>query len=166
MHIIIQSSILSLEKSVKLLNVLTDDILTNTSVSPYYSSIGSHLRHIYDIYDCIINGLDYKYVDLTQRTRDLQIESCTEIALKKVNDLIEKLKLLSSLGRKIIVNDDLGLGHVKVEYTLGSILAQANSHAIHHYAIINYILDRLEVSFDDEDFGFNPTTPKLKTNLN
>ena len=58
------------------------------------------------------------------------------------------------------------MGKVEITYTLGAILAQANSHAIHHYAIINYILDSLGITIDDETFGYNPTTPKQEINLN
>ena len=59
------------------------------------------------------------------------------------------------------VIDDLGMGKVKIKYNYASLLAQSNSHTIHHYAIINYILNQLKISIDDSNFGFNPTTPKL-----
>jgi hypothetical protein len=65
-----------------------------------------------------------------------------------------------------LVTDDLGLGKVDVEYTYPSLLAQANSHAIHHYAIINYILNRLEITIMDESFDYIPTTPKPEANFN
>ena len=72
----------------------------------------------------------------------------------------------TTFNETYVVIDDLGLGEVNIKYTLGAILAQANSHAIHHYAIINYILDRLGITIEDDTFGFNPTTPKTETNLN
>jgi hypothetical protein len=46
---------------------------------------------------------------------------------------------------------------------LGALFAQANSHTIHHYAIINYIFEKLGIVLNDEDFGYNPTTPKETT---
>ena len=52
-----------------------------------------------------------------------------------------------------------------MNYTFSALLAQANSHTIHHYAIINYILNSLNIEMTDEDFGYNPTTPK-KASLN
>ena len=159
MHIIIKASIKSLEKSIKLLSLLSDDKLSNSSVSPYYSSIGSHLRHILDFYNCIISGYQNNYVDLTDRKRDQRIENNCHYALGYTQDIILELKGIN-LNQKVIVNDDLGLGYVQIEYSIASLLAQANSHTIHHYAIINYILDRLGIKFEDEDFGFNPTTPK------
>ncbi len=54
----------------------------------------------------------------------------------------------------------LGLGKIEMTYTYDALFSQANSHTIHHYAIINYILDGLKIAFDDADFGYNSTTPK------
>ena len=168
MNIIIESSINTLNKSKKLLESLSNDDLSNCTVSPYYSCVGSHIRHILDFYDCIFNGLEINDIDLINRNRDERIHSDCEYALSNVNRIIVKLEDTNVvyLNKTYLVNDNLGLGEVKIEYTLGAILAQANSHAIHHYAIINYILDRLGLTIEDSTFGFNPTTPKPETNLN
>ena len=50
--------------------------------------------------------------------------------------------------------------NTNLKYNFIALLAQANSHTIHHYAIINYILDRLHIEMKDDSFGYNPTTPK------
>ena len=69
-----------------------------------------------------------------------------------------------TINRIVLVTDDLGLGKVEIEYTFSSLLAQANSHAIHHYAIINYILNGLKINITDDNFGYNPTTPRQVVN--
>ena len=51
MNLIIASTLKTLQKTNSLLFNLTDEQLSDASVSPYYSSIGSHLRHILDFYD-------------------------------------------------------------------------------------------------------------------
>lgn len=163
MDIIIESTLNTLQKSNYLLNNLDDDILSNTSVSPYNSSIGSHLRHILDFYDCILN-IKKGCVDLTARKRDKKIETCCDSAKGYLQSLINRLSNLDeNLDKTVCVIDDLGLGKIEIPYTLAALLAQANSHTIHHYAIINYILDRLGIIVDDNDFGYNPTTPKEAT---
>lgn len=168
MNIIIQSSIYTLSKSKQLLCSLSNEDLSNHSVSPYYSCIGSHVRHILDFYDCIIEGIDERTIDLTNRKRDERMHSDCNYTLSHVERIIDALKKFDNyrFTQDYKVSDDLGLGKVEIKYTLGAILAQANSHAIHHYAIINYILDRLGISIIDETFGFNPTTPKPEANLN
>lgn len=165
MHILIRSTIHTLEKTKKLLNQINNSHLCDKTIAPYYSSVGSHIRHILDFYECILNEEDS--FDLTCRKRDTEIETDCERALVYLNQLENKLKEVdqSRINRLIDVVDDLGLGKIKVSYTFGALLAQANSHTIHHYAIINYILEGLDLRLNDNDFGYNPTTPK-SINLN
>ena len=168
MNIIIQSSIHTLSKSKSLLSILSNQDLCNVSVPPYNSCIGSHIRHILDFYDCILEGYSSGYIDLTDRTRDIRMHEDCSYAFENVERIINSLSQLTQISPNstITVSDDLGLGKVDIEYTFGAILAQANSHAIHHYAIINYILESLKISIKDDTFGYNPTTPKPVINLN
>lgn len=164
MNIIIKSTINTLLKSKLLLSFLTDKQLSDETVSPYYSSIGSHIRHILDFYDCVLNA-KHNSVDLTERKRNRNVEISCESAIYYLNDIINKLTEINFKKDELfLVNDDLGLGKVDISYTFSGLLAQANSHTIHHYAIISYILAGLNLSFDDETFGYNPTTPaKIKS---
>ena len=161
MDIIIQSSLKTLRKTKSLLDKLEDDTLCDTSISPYNSSIGTHIRHILDFYDCIFNLNSHNIIDLTSRSRSKDVESKCCCAENYLNSIVEKLSS-SNLNMNDTVNviDDLGLGKTEIKYTIGAVFSQANSHTIHHYAIINYILDRLGIIVDDNDFGYNPTTPK------
>lgn len=161
MNIIKESSLKTLQKANLLLNKLSNADLCNASVPPYHSSIGSHVRHILDFYDCIFNINDENTIDLTARCRNTDVETQCQSAITYLNTTLEKLKQFDIQAEtKVTVIDDLGLGKTEIAYTFGALLSQANSHTIHHYAIINYILDRLDIQFEDGDFGYNPTTPK------
>ena len=161
MNSIILATLNTLEKSRNLLSILTDEELSNNSIPPYYSSIGSHIRHIYDFYDCSLNIDSDTKVDLTARKRIESIERCCDTAIYHLDGLIGRLKMMETVKYdNLVVIDDLGFGKVEIPYTFSALLAQANSHTIHHYAIINYILDRLGIVIKDADFGYNPTTPK------
>ena len=77
----------------------------------------------------------------------------------------ETIKRLRSLESKdfntiVKVTDDLGLGIISANYTLAGILIQAHSHAIHHFASVGYVISQLGIKLPDDDFGFNPSTPK------
>jgi hypothetical protein len=160
MRSIIGSTINTLRKTNILLDELSNEQLSNCSVPPYYSSIGSHIRHILDFYDCILS-IEEDIVDLTNRKRDESVERYTESANIYLESVIERIKDIPlELNKEINVIDDLGMGKIEIKYTFSSLLAQANSHTIHHYAIINYILNGLNLEFKDEQFGLNPTTPK------
>lgn len=162
MDIIIQSTLKTLQKSKNLLDCLQDDAFCNTSLAPYYSSIGTHIRHILDFYDCIFNLDADNIIDLTARNRNKHIESKCNSAKNYLNTIINTLSNTDfNMDKTVNVIDDLGSGKLEIKYTLGAVFAQANSHTIHHYAIINYILEGLKIPFNDADFGINPTTPKL-----
>ena len=164
MHIIIESTLKTLEKSKSLLDSLNDSLLCDASVSPYYSSIGSHIRHILDFYECIFNINSNNQIDLTARNRNKHVESECESAKEYLYSIIENLKTFDkSMNATVVVLDDLGLGKLEMPYTYSALFSQANSHTIHHYAIINYILSGLNVTLKDSNFGYNPTTPKVQT---
>jgi len=166
MNNIIQSNLQNLNKSKYILTNLSDTDLCDTSISPYYSSIGSHIRHILDFYDCVLNLDEENRIDLTARSRNKDVESCCDNALQYLNSIVERLENVDFENSKnVAVIDDLGLGKTEIPYTIGAVFAQANSHTIHHFAIINYIFDRLGITLNDSDFGYNPTTPK-ETSLN
>jgi len=161
--IVIDSLLNTLYKSKNILTELNDISYCCKAISPYYSSIGSHIRHILDFYNCIFKGLEGKHIDLTLRERSQMIESDCNCAISEINVVATKLKKLTDADLTLLLNveDNLGNGNVILPYTLGALLAQANSHTIHHYAIIGYIMDRLDVVIEDENFGYNPTTPKI-----
>ncbi|MBJ6368982.1 hypothetical protein [Snuella sedimenti] len=164
MNEIIGSTLKTLQKSKYLLERLTDSQLCDTSIAPYYSSIGTHLRHILDFYDCILNiNTDHK-IDLTARRRNKAVESSCDTAQEYLNAIVDAIKVADfNMDGNVRVLDDLGLGIIEITYTYGALFSQANSHTIHHYAIINYILKGLNIAFKDSDFGYNPTTPKQTT---
>ncbi|APY09833.1 hypothetical protein BWZ22_00590 [Seonamhaeicola sp. S2-3] len=160
MSIIKQSTLKTLQKSYALLSVLTDAQLCNVSVPPYHSSIGTHIRHILDFYNCIFNLNADNKIDLTDRGRNKEIETNCSCAQRYLEEIIKKLNSVNfKIKETVCVIDDLGMGKIEIPYTYGALLAHANSHTIHHYAIINYILNGLNIDFNDEDFGYNPTTP-------
>ena len=152
----------NLQRGIKLLNTIDESQYTDVSVAPYYSSIGIHMRHILDVFDCVFTGLESKNVDLSARKRNEFVEQKISLGLGYFNEIITNLEGLDAENLDVIVKvkDDLGLGFVTANYTLASILIQAHSHAIHHFASIGYIISQLDINLPDADFGYNPTTPR------
>ncbi|HBH91121.1 hypothetical protein [Ponticaulis sp.] len=145
-----------------LIGFISDDQFNDKTVPPYHSSIGCHMRHILDIFDCILTGLDAGKVDLTARTRNVQVETDRDVCHEYLEQVLSGLNDLRSadLERLIDVTDDLGLGAVTCKYTLGALLVQAHSHAIHHFAALGYINSCLGINMPAAEFGYNPTTPR------
>ena len=109
-----------------------------------------------------VAGLDSSSINLIYRKRNELAEKHTEHGIQYFYETIKRLKSLESKDYNTIVKvtDDLGLGIISANYTLAGILIQAHSHAIHHFASVGYVISQLGIKLPDDDFGFNPTTPK------
>ena len=129
----------NLRRGVRLLNSISDSQFSDTSVAPYHSSIGGHIRHILDIFDCIFDGLESKEINLAARKRNELAEIKTAVALDYFDRILINLKGLenTNLDQIIEVSDDLG--------SLG------------------YIICQLGIELPDDDFGYNPTTPRTES---
>ena len=155
----------NLGRGIQLLKCISDDEYSNTTIAPYYSSIGGHMRHILDVFDCVFEGLDSNEINLINRKRNELSENYTKNGIEYFERTLTTLQRLKveDFNRIIKVTDDLGLGIVSVNYTLSAILIQAHSHAIHHFASVGYIIFQLGIQLPDDKFGFNPTTPRVKS---
>tara|TARA_R110001583_G_scaffold145635_2_gene297619 strand:+ start:54603 stop:55097 length:495 start_codon:yes stop_codon:yes gene_type:complete len=154
----------NLFRGIKLLKLISDSEYSNSSIAPYYSSIGGHMRHILDVFDCIFDGLVTSEINLINRKRNELAEQYTKNGIEYFEDTLANLQNLKTedFNRIVKVTDDLGLGVISANYTLGAILIQAHSHAIHHFASVGYVISQLGIELPDNDFGFNPTTPRNK----
>ncbi|MBL4854901.1 MAG: hypothetical protein JKY25_11770 [Robiginitomaculum sp.] len=152
----------NLKSGIELLGSISEQQYRDTSVKPYHSSIGGHMRHILDIFDCVFCGLDRGHVDLTARTRNQLVERSPAMGIAYFETTLEKLRGLegADMEQLIDVSDDLGLGMVTAKYTLAAALIQAHSHAMHHFASLGYIVTNLGIDLPTDSFGFNPTTPR------
>ncbi|WP_299012326.1 DinB family protein [uncultured Polaribacter sp.] len=151
----------NLQKGVDLLKNITNAQYSDRSVAPYQSSIGCHMRHVLDVFSCFFNGLDKNHVDFSVRERNECAETQTEAGITYFKSIITNLEKISpqDFDKKIQVTDNLGLGNETVTYTIGAVLMQMQSHAIHHYATIGYLVHQLNITLPKNSFGYNPTTP-------
>jgi len=157
----VDSAICNLERARTLIGLLDAHSYSNSDAGPYYSSIGGHLRHVLDVFACIIQGMDSGTVDLTERRRGTTAETDPQAGLEYLNSVIRDLSQLESTdpSTPVVVVDDLGSGKTEIPSTVGAALCQAHSHAIHHFACIGYLLHLQGIALPDGRFGYNPTTP-------
>ena len=152
----------NLNRGINLLNSINDQEYANNSTAPYYSSIGIHMRHILDVFQCIFDGVESGQIDLSARQRNGLAETKVVIGLAYFDEILSLLNKVDEkdLDKLVEVKDDLGLGMITANYTIAAALIQAHSHAIHHFASIGYIISQMGINLPDGDFGYNPTTPR------
>lgn len=152
----------NLKQANELLAQIDTKTYVNESIGPFFSSIGSHLRHTLDFFNCLIDGLDGNKIDLTARKRDSTIATNKDAARVLIDNIQQTLFRFKDINTNYLVHvtDNLGQGNTEINYTLESLLSHANSHMIHHFAMIGYILHQLDIKHTIEGFGYNASTPQ------
>jgi hypothetical protein len=129
------------------------------------SSIGQHLRHILELYQCLLDGTATNEVNYDNRKRNLKLESDPAFALRTIEEISEKIFNLDSDRCLSLVGSFSASTEKKltIQTSIYRELAYNLEHSIHHQALIKIGLSALQLShLVDEDFGVAPATIKFK----
>ena len=149
-----------------------NDILVHLNDEQYHtplalfngSTIGKHIRHIYDFYNSVVLSKDKGELDYAHRDRDLEIEINTERAHFCFGCLIENINLLDEDAAIDVVTEfdlDESTLRKRVPSSIGRELMYAYDHAVHHLAIVKMGLRTAFPEFSlDENMGVAPSTIK------
>ncbi len=124
-------------------------------------TIGQHVRHILEFYQCLLSLAKDNCVDYDKRKRDLEIEQNLNYAVHQCQNIIEILEKHTT-NNIIEVNIDLPNNQqFKVESTFERELAYLLEHTIHHFAIIKIgVLHHFNYVIFPEGFGLAYSTQK------
>ena len=122
------------------------------------ASIGQHLRHVVEFYDCLLNGLSQEKINYEKRARSLELENNRKTAIKKISSIIEQLLSLGLNSRLYLEIEDTIIA-TSVERELYYNL----EHSIHHQALIKVGLKEQNIgNMVSADFGVAPSTLKYR----
>lgn len=126
------------------------------------STVGQHIRHIIEFYQCVVQSTVYGRICYDERERSLSLETSVETAIRTIWELSgaidslninQSLTLISSLG-----NDEATL---QLPTNVYRELFYCLEHAIHHMAIVRIGVEQTWPSLAvDADFGVAPSTIK------
>lgn len=105
------------------------------------NSIGKHVRHILDLFDCLIRGSEMGILNYDHRNRDLTIENSPEFASKKIKEIQQSILNLD-LQKKLNMFQNLGNTEIQIETNLERELLYNIEHTIHHLAIIRIAIEQ------------------------
>ncbi|MDI9879375.1 hypothetical protein [Flectobacillus longus] len=122
-----------------------EDVLSCLNVTQYTkplavfngSSLGQHVRHTVEFFQCLIEGLESGIVDYDARKRDMQIENDLAYTLTCLNNIsaqifeisdAQKLMLIATYYDEII--PEMVISNVQRE------LVYLIEHSIHHFALV------------------------------
>ena len=151
----------SIDQGIDFIKTLNDDQYRYKDIPPFNSSVGTHFRHVLEIFETLC--AQEEIVDFSHRERKVQLEEQVSVAVEFANSLKIAMEAISSWEKEILLRDDIGDGNmVSLKSTRAVAAMQAISHANHHYAFMRqlaYSFMKDEVSVDVR-FGYNPTSPK------
>lgn len=118
------------------------------------ASVGQHVRHTIEFYQCLFEATDTVNYDL--RKRDLALESSAAHALDAITSVKHQLRQLNAC-RNFKLHTDLPpiKGQVlEVDSSLSRELLYVLEHSIHHMALIRVLLKDEDPNFElDDSFG-------------
>jgi hypothetical protein len=160
----ISDCVASLNQSIALLENLDDKSYAETNGLPVRSSVGVHLRHCIEFYECFLCGVRLGGVDYNKRIRETLIETDRNFAITKLRIIISELELLSiEEDALLFVCVENGDADNPSDWCRSTVLRELQfllSHTTHHYALMALML-KLQGQTVDEEFGVTPSTMKF-----
>jgi uncharacterized damage-inducible protein DinB len=136
MNELINANIAVLEQLTAFVTSCRDDAYSEPLASSP-SSIGKHIRHILDHYQCLEHGFSTQLINYNSRTRDSQLERHKALALESAQYYTQWLQALTLPNHAIKILSDTQLGK-PTETTLDSTpereLLYLINHSVHHLA--------------------------------
>jgi len=126
------------------------------------ASVGTHLRHVIERFQCFFNGLSSSRIDYDGRKRDLSIANNPEaanFAFASIKKRLESLKDSDPALPVLSVQELVLLSETpaNISSTLGRELLGLIAHTTHHLAIVALLARSMGYQLD-RDFGKAPST--------
>jgi hypothetical protein len=161
--------------SVKHISLQIQSILNRLSDNQYSleldifngSSVGKHIRHIFDFYHCIVNDDIALTIDYNCRSRNPLIENNRSAAISAFTQMLNLAEGIKDEKELSVITDfsiDENEERPVVSSSVGRELMYAYDHAVHHLAIIKMGIGVAfpEISLDNH-IGIAPSTIKYQS---
>ncbi|MBS1740487.1 DinB family protein [Elizabethkingia miricola] len=126
------------------------------------ASIGQHVRHIIEFYQCLFDSAHTRKVNYDVRQRDLKLETDIHFASETIEDLINAL---SNVKQDFPItffadySNSNGEAPILIQTTFYRELAYNLEHSIHHQALIKVAITAMNLTALIADtFGYAPST--------
>ncbi len=135
------------------LNELTAQQYTSVSKNLSGSTIGQHVRHIIELYQCLIKGYEKGVVCYDKRKRDTAIETDKELAKRLLVDIFSTLDRTNKEMKLEAIYGDAGSSALSLSTNYYRELMYNLEHTVHHMALIRVGLKEFSAENVSENFG-------------
>ena len=126
----------------------------------FKNTIGQHVRHIIELFQCLENGYDAGHVNYEKRKRDVAIETNKELACNLLDEIYARL---NRPDRALVLEacyDDTSSQPVTISTNYFREIAYNLEHTIHHMALIRVGINEVSGIQLPDDFGVASSTVK------
>jgi hypothetical protein len=143
------------------------DQLTNAQYTQYCvnlsgSTIGQHTRHIIEMYQCLLSGLQDGVVNYEARQRNILIESDKQFAARLLEEIEKAVDQPNRSLRLYAGFDTANQEQVELDTNFYREIAYNLEHTIHHMALIKVGLLEISGIAIPEGFGVASSTIKYR----
>ena len=128
----------------------------------FNNTIGQHVRHIIELFQCLENGYDTSMVNYEKRPRDIAIETDKEFAGQLLQDIFRKL---SRPDKELVLEacyDEHSTEPITITTNYYREIAYNLEHTIHHMALIRVGITEVSGIQLSDDFGVASSTVKYR----
>jgi hypothetical protein len=144
------------------LNQLSDEEYSRSSNILKKATIGQHVRHIIELFQCLENGYDSGLVNYEKRKRDYKIETDKQFAIELLKEIYRKIE---KPNKEIILEAEdycYEAQVVSIPSNYYRELAYNLEHTIHHMALIRVGVNEVSTIVLPEEFGVAYSTIKYR----
>ena len=153
-----QAAIKQLESIRSILVQIESDDYTAELSTLKKASIGKHVRHIVEFYECLLFNSTNDTVNYDERKRNILLEENVTFALDFITEIIDTLETINSNKRLMLVSSYENKS-VSMESSLYREITYNIEHTVHHLAIISIAIP---IHFDyinlSANFGYADST--------
>lgn len=142
------------------LDKLTPEQYTACSKSLFNATIGQHVRHIVELFQCLEQGYEMGTVNYERRKRDKQIETDKNLAIRLLHQISNDLLRTDKKIQLEMSYDDVSNETITVESNYYREVVYNLEHTVHHMALIRVGVAELSDIQLPEGFGVASSTIK------
>ena len=141
---------------------VTDEEYSKPCTTLFKNTIGQHVRHIIELFQCLELGYEEAIVNYEKRKRDSKIENDKRFAQTLLSEIYQKLDRPDKPLTLEASYDDLSTIPIQIHTNYFREIAYNLEHTIHHMALIRVgITEVTNLQLPDE-FGVASSTLKYR----
>jgi hypothetical protein len=144
------------------LEQLTEEQYCYKSTILFGASIGQHVRHVIELFQCLENGYNSGLINYEKRKRDYSIETDKNLA----NHLLKSIALTLNKDNKELVMEAVYDEHATPTISIATNyyreIAYNLEHTVHHMALIRVGINEVANIVLPDSFGLASSTIKYR----